>query len=357
MPVGADWTDTRHILGYRNPFGPPRQVGGVETHETYQLEEPLRLLLRAAHPQREHIPHLLLLDEMNLSHVERYFSPFLSLMESGRTEEGQGVPLISADNIALISDVLEHVEPGSSEAEAAQHLKTAGRGLTLPPNVFIIGTINVDETTYMFSPKVLDRAQVIEILSVPPKVYLDPSHTETELTLSGAAALAVLRPLAPTSLKTRPNQAFLTRAQELGFPDHWASDVSKTVEYVLQKAYEVLEQVGFAFGYRLVNEVFAYLEVWILAQKEQCDETGQALSTDGWHDALDKVFSQKVLPKIHGNRRQLNDSLTKLETFLRGLSTQGVPNLGTPDPMPVSRQKLERMNRRLNATGYTTFVE
>lgn len=115
--------------------------------------------------------------------------------------------------------------------------------------------------------------------------------------------------------------------------------------------------MGFAFGYRLVNEVFAYLEVWILAQKEQCDETGQALSTDGWHDALDKVFSQKVLPKIHGNRRQLNDSLTKLETFLRGLSTQGVPNLGTPDPMPVSRQKLERMNRRLNATGYTTFVE
>ena len=87
------------------------------------------------------MPHFLILDEMNLSHVERYFADMLSAIESGE-------PL--------------HLH---SEAGTVGHPALPSgvpRELSLPPNLFIVGTVNVDETTYMFSPKVLDRANVLE---------------------------------------------------------------------------------------------------------------------------------------------------------------------------------------------------
>ena len=81
---------------------------------------------------------------MNLSHVERYFADFLSAMESN-----EPVPLHNND---LIEDIPNQI--------------------TIPENLFVIGTVNIDETTYMFSPKVLDRANTIEFNTFPAKKYL-----------------------------------------------------------------------------------------------------------------------------------------------------------------------------------------
>jgi len=85
--------------------------------------------------QRPDLPHFLILDEMNLSHVERYFADFLSVMESK-----EDIPLYSEGTVD------NGVPPK----------------LNVPSNLFIIGTVNIDETTNMFSPKVLDRANTIE---------------------------------------------------------------------------------------------------------------------------------------------------------------------------------------------------
>jgi 5-methylcytosine-specific restriction protein B len=126
IPVGADWTNREPLLGYLNALEKDSYIkpdNGV-----------LDLLLDAE--KNPNIPFFLILDEMNLSHVERYFADFLSAMESGLP-----IPLHSNNGIMIASD-----------------------GTIIPPeisfngNLFIIGTVNIDETTYMFSPKVLDRA-------------------------------------------------------------------------------------------------------------------------------------------------------------------------------------------------------
>ena len=127
VPVGADWTNREPLLGYPNALKPEEYVkpdSGV-----------LDLIIQANQSQNLDLPHFLILDEMNLSHVERYFADFLSVMES--KEE---IPLY---------------------AEGTVQNRVPAR-LKVPSNLFIIGTVNIDETTNMFSPKVLDRANTIE---------------------------------------------------------------------------------------------------------------------------------------------------------------------------------------------------
>lgn len=91
------------------------------------------------------MPYFIMLDEMNLAHVEYYFADFLSILESGRYENG-----FTRDSVKLHNE--ERVE---KEQGIPKEIK-------IPPNIYIIETVNIDETTYMFSPKVLDRAFAIE---------------------------------------------------------------------------------------------------------------------------------------------------------------------------------------------------
>jgi energy-coupling factor transporter ATP-binding protein EcfA2 len=125
IPVGADWTNREPLLGYPNALKPEEYVkpdSGV-----------LDLIIQAN--SQPDLPHFLILDEMNLSHVERYFADFLSVMES--KEE---IPLYAEGTV-------QNGVPAK---------------LKVPSNLFFIGTVNIDETTNMFSPKVLDRANTIE---------------------------------------------------------------------------------------------------------------------------------------------------------------------------------------------------
>lgn len=165
IAVGPDWTSPKRLLGFRTPFGKERKLpDGTSSHESYEITDTIRLMLRASHSDAADIPHFLIFDEMNLSHVERYFAPFLSLMEAaGILDAESGISLLGADELKLIAAVLEAENPGTREAAAATAMIAEGRDFILPPNLFFVGTVNVDETTYMFSPKVLDRAHVIEI--------------------------------------------------------------------------------------------------------------------------------------------------------------------------------------------------
>jgi hypothetical protein len=190
VPVGADWTDNRNVVGFVNHLRKPDGQNPM-----YQSAPVLDLLLRAkANPGR---PYFLILDEMNLSHVERYFSDFLSAMESKKP-----VPLHNEK------------QPLQTAAGTVVH-----KSEPYPDNLFVIGTVNVDETTYMFSPKVLDRANVLEFrigpddakdfLAQADKPMQDialakPGTAESFLLLSRRArglAAPSLDPLAPASLK------------------------------------------------------------------------------------------------------------------------------------------------------------
>lgn len=143
VPVRPDWMDNRGLLGYFNPLS-----------DCYHTTPTLRLLLTAS--QNPNKPYFLILDEMNLAKVEYYFSDFLSILESRTPDKLEGEPLILHDSKEVVTAY------GDKSFTVPQEL-------TIPKNIYITGTVNVDETTYMFSPKVLDRANVIEF----NQIYLD----------------------------------------------------------------------------------------------------------------------------------------------------------------------------------------
>ena len=127
VAVRPDWIDPSGLLGFYNPIGNP---------PGFQATNALRFILAAAANPSE--PYFLCLDEMNLARVEHYFAPLLSAMEGARME------------IHAEGDAIDNV-PSS---------------IVWPRNLFIMGTVNMDESTYSFSDKVLDRAFVFEFWDV-----------------------------------------------------------------------------------------------------------------------------------------------------------------------------------------------
>lgn len=365
VPVGADWTDQRELLGFRNPFGAARtDSAGNVTNLTYHVTTAVRLLLRASHPSVVDEPHFLVLDEMNLSHVERYFSSFLSLMEADASVGSAGrFDLVSRDDVALIAEILEP-NRYPMEIEAAQTLAGTQRGLPLPSNVFVVGTVNVDETTYMFSPKVLDRSFVRELLPVDPRVYLGGTAA-AEPTIAGSAALSALqrsitRRRANVALAD-PRQLVKDAGAAVGMNAADAEAMAVFFVNVLAGAFKLLTPVGFGFGYRVVNESALYLDAAL-----RCRHEG-GLTLD-WVTAIDELVLAKLLPKIHGNRRQLVDSLAALGAFLNGKASPdaeyslgdagiGIPSGQTiPKALERSSARAMELHRKLQATGYTTFI-
>jgi MoxR-like ATPase len=207
VSVRPDWTDPTGLLGYFNPISnPPR----------YEETAALGLILEAS--RNPELPYFLCLDEMNLARVEHYFAPVLSAME------GRGLLQI-------------HSERDSIDGVVGQ--------LPWPRNLFIIGTVNMDETTHAFSDKVLDRAFSFELWDVD---------------LS----------------------AWRSRVQEAGTP----AELLEQVMPVLERLYQALYPARRHFGYRVCNEVVSF-----------CRAAG-ALPA---RDALDAAVMAKVLPKLRGD--------------------------------------------------------
>jgi hypothetical protein len=304
VAVGADWTDNRNVVGYVNHLREAKMAGAVDSRPVYQSTPVLDLLLEASKPGRESLPHFLILDEMNLSHVERYFADFLSAMEarSGAIrfhEEGAG------NTKAETGDL----KPESGTPEADFRLPrfegdTVGvpRSLPYPQNLFVIGTVNVDETTYMFSPKVLDRAHVIEFEVDPDdvKAFLnDPKPLQPVPRAAAGQAEAFLA----LSLRARGLQE--PPLPEL--PPAVKTEVNKHLLEVL----EILQNGRFEFAFRTAKEVVAYLKV---SHELATDKT--AWEAGKWKSDLDDEILQKILPRLHGSRTRVGPLLGALGWYL-----------------------------------------
>ena len=294
VSVGADWTNREPLLGYPNALQP----GKYEKPESGVLQ----LLMRANEDPSK--PYFLILDEMNLSVVERYFADFLSAMESGEPIK--------------LWDGKESEEDENKYVPAEIHL---------PKNVFIIGTINVDETTYMFSPKVLDRANVIEFKIAADEMedYLGKKvNINLEQAYSACADMAV---------------DFVTKAK---------SQVEKDEKnkVVLLSFFKELKKVNAEFGYRTVNEISRYLHF-----------------SDGELDAdsaIDTVILQKLLPKLHGSRKKLVPALTSMwQLCLKdGIAKEIDAEFNKDDfKYPESAEKIQRMYNAVVDNGFTSFAE
>lgn len=208
---------------------------------------------------------------MNLSHVERYFADLLSLIESGEATELYR-PIVGDDGVEQLRSGIEPL-------------------LELPQNLFIVGTVNVDETTYMFSPKVLDRANVIEF-----------RMEREEL----AAFLSAPRRPVMSDLNGRGSSFGAAFVAEVNRSVSAPASVRVHFEAETLLFFDLLRDHGAEFGFRVVNEAARFLHFYRLF-------CGYPENSVDWFDgAMDAVIVQKLLPKIHGSRPKLEGLLWAL---------------------------------------------
>lgn len=306
IPVGADWTNREPLLGFPNAL----------ENGTYLLPEngALSLLIEANKSQNKHKPYFLILDEMNLSHVERYFADFLSAMESS-----EAIPL--------------HTKSADWKDEVPDSIK-------LPPNLFIIGTVNIDETTYMFSPKVLDRASVIEFRVTKQEI-------ETFLTESKKIDLKLL-----SGKGANASKSFL----DLACDRELALENKKKLNGALLDFFEELKKLGAEFGYRTAFEIRRFFAI--------CSKLEPALTEE---EIIDAAVMQKLLPKIHGSRRKLEPVLKALgmlcldgnQNIDEVFKIDNTESLFSSDiyRYPICLEKILRMQRGLVNNGFTSYAE
>jgi len=291
VPVGADWTDSRNVLGFVNHL---RSVsvkdGGTEISlPVYQTTKILDLILDARRQENEGKPFFLILDEMNLSHVERYFADFLSAMES---KEGQLL-------LHREGRMLPRKQGGPGDVPETT---------LLPRNLFVIGTVNVDETTYMFSPKVLDRANVIEFRmdTDSPLGFLKSGGRSIGDVDHASAGYA--EGFLELSLRARgvKGKALALVAD----PDVPPADAKEGIEKchtTITDLFKLMEKRHQEFAFRTMAEVLRFLAV---------DYELKPTTTDwSWKSALDAQILQKVLPKLHGSKRKIGSLLAALAKY------------------------------------------
>jgi 5-methylcytosine-specific restriction protein B len=257
---------------------------------------------------------------MNLSHVERYFADFLSAMESK-----------------------EEIMLYSGESRTASNGLEIPTKIKLPTNLFIVGTVNIDETTYMFSPKVLDRANTIEFRLD----YADlNTFFETEIATD------------PTPLDGNGSgyaNSFLEMASK-------KIDGGNKVSSALLLFFEELQKLGAEFGYRTANEMLLLMK--------QLDDLG--LDAKAKENALDVAVMQKMLPKLHGSRSKLSKVLPVLASFClntkntekakqlldtykneRMLNTEQIAEI----LLPLSFTKIARIYTNAIENGFANYAE
>ncbi|HEX8706471.1 MAG TPA: hypothetical protein VF815_46985, partial [Myxococcaceae bacterium] len=288
VAVRPNWTDSRALLGFFNPLT-----------ERYEPTETLALLVRA-HQSAEAAravgkmppPFFVILDEMNLARVEHYFSDFLSALETRKLGPGNEVeqePLVLHDREVVSISV---PKPGGG----MESLAVPSR-LPVPTNVFFTGTVNVDETTHGFSPKVLDRAHVIEF----DDVDLDSYRSGLPATVSSGLSVTLPSELKPVLPARREDYAVL--------PD--------ALHQQILALNRILQPARLHLGYRSVNEVAAFII------RYQAIVTG-GTPIEAERAAMDAAVLQKVLPRLGGTRARLEEPLIRLFSFLvTGTSASG----------------------------------
>ena len=282
IQVKPNWHNSMDVIGYLSNIPSPH----------YVFTPFIEFVVKAwQHPE---VPFFLCLDEMNLAPVEEYFAEFLSAIESRSFEGGEYMtdPIIKPFNSfgedvakTMVNTLFPNFTAGDTEsaiAKVIKHFRT--RGLTLPKNLIVIGTVNMDETTFSFSRKVLDRAMSVEMNEVNYDSFLTDT-TDDDL----KAIVKAFEENDGVDL----NELLVDRhieAREI--IDELGEDAKFTIDY-LKRINALLEGTPFKLGYRAANEALIYLQ----ASKE----FGQPNCVD----ALDNFTLMKILSRIEGDETKL----------------------------------------------------
>jgi hypothetical protein len=338
VAVGADWTDTRPLLGYENILG---------ATPSYTVPKALDLIIRASrNPER---PFFLILDEMNLSHVERYFSDFLSIMESKKIDtEASTIKLHSNKDGMPSTD-------GNVGGNVEQRIQW-------PDNLFVIGTVNIDETTHMFSPKVLDRAHVIEFKPDESQItaglkasWVKTAQSEADDELKKESEKGVWTD-SLSGMLFKENRVMKLRKSVDIFNEK--EDDKNAVEKRIMDAWRALSKTRFSFSHRTAQETADYIFISHRLLKENADVLGEP---PGLNELVDLAFLQKILPKINGSAETLTikadnkdpKAASKETTLLDVL----ISEFKKDTELTRCVQKLEEMKTTLEREHFVSFIQ
>ena len=291
IQVKPNWHNSMDVIGYLSNIPSPH----------YVFTPFIEFVVKAwQHPE---VPFFLCLDEMNLAPVEEYFAEFLSAIESRSFEGGEYLtdPIIKPFNSfgmaksergedINIGDMMTNTlfpnfkasDASSSAARVVKHFRT--RGLTLPKNLIVVGTVNMDETTFSFSRKVLDRAMSVEMNEVDYDRFLTDT-TDDDL----KAIVKAFEENGDADLNALLVDRHIEAREVMG---ELGDDATFVINY-LKRINALLEGTPFKLGYRAANEALIYLQ----ASKEFGQDDRMA--------ALDSFTLMKILSRIEGDDTKL----------------------------------------------------
>ena len=336
IEVKPNWHDSTEILGYYSNIA-----------ERYQYTKFVKFLVKAM--MFPNVPFFVCLDEMNLAPVEQYFAEFLSVLETRKKDDATGVI-----QSGVLVDAKHFKEYKYTDAEGNKHVRTnltdldwyklfftndeiteelltkqyatnlQDKGLSLPDNVFIIGTVNMDDTTHQFSRKVIDRAMTIEMNGGKLEDMFGHSADLQYLPEDQIMELSDFKP------------EYVNADEVMEAHSEYAETLQEKLVEKLDAINNCLKNTPFQVSYRVLNELCIYAGVLL--------DDGRELD-DAISKAVDQITLMKILPRIEGDEDMFvtkdGNKLEQLQEILGKDSASGV--------------KLEEMKERLKNSSFTRF--
>ena len=284
VPVRPDWSDSSDLFGHidlSGHFKPGAIIDFIK--DAYETKD---------------TPFILCLDEMNLARVEYYMSDILSVIETRKFDISHRI----TSEKALVDENACRQNDG----------KNLYGEIIFPENLYIVGTVNMDETTFPFSKKVLDRANTIEFSYV--NLLAMPSFEKNT-----------------TVPKTLTNDFLVSEYITLNDCNASDKEYIESICTKLQRINAILEKANSHIGYRVRDEIVFYM----LNNKkaELLDE----------NVAFDNQIMQKILPRIQGSSESISKMLNELLKVCES------------EKYEASIKKINFMIKRYEEDGFTSY--
>ena len=325
VQVKPNWHDSSELIGY---------VSRVSGSPVFEAGDFLKVVAKAW--ENPEVPYFLCLDEMNLAPVEQYFAEYLSVVES-RKADRDGV--ITTDPILKKCDEQWYFDLTAKLTNDDEIRARFNKdGICIPQNLIMVGTVNMDETTFSFSRKVLDRAMTIEMNEVDLYGGLADRHEKI-----GKLEAGNLIGTAVEGVDVYKNN----------------KDVCEKVINYLKVINANLEGTPFKVAYRTRNEFLLYVVNNLPYNKEE--DGSEIAQSEIIARALDEITSMKILSRIEGDETKIGNLLEQLREIISGqLKTiSDIEYSATKNEegkaYSISLAKLKEMEKRLKSSGYTSF--
>ena len=335
VQVKPNWHDSTELMGYVS------RING----EKYVVGPFLRFL--AAAIKEPDVPYFLCLDEMNLAPVEQYFAEYLSVIESRKLTDSDTIetdPIVPFESTDAYESLIDQLFDTPEEREP--YKTKGGKQLTIPQNLFVVGTVNMDETTFSFSRKVLDRAMTIEMNEVDLHGGLEKG-SGNEI---GYIGNSIIGDAAEGSDVYEGNK-----------------ELCDQVLAYLEEVNTALEGTPFKIAYRTRNDFLMYAV------------NRKALAPDSqlWQ-TLDEMTSMKILSRIEGDSDRTQRVLERLKALVEEQIVAQMDNITGEAPVPpsetgevtslpvetgetpvpqksISATKIDEMLKKLQSTSFTSY--